>query len=103
MFFTSAITNVNEFSEIRASRSTLNPSKVCFQIAENESKPSNDSEFEVEDKSNKEDLKVEQPQLIQSNPLESIFEAPVKIRDLANRQDVVNKSSLRKMKRYYIN
>ena len=48
-------------------------------------------------------MNVEQPKVLKYNLLDDIFEKPAKCRDLSNRQDVVNKASLRHMKKYYTN
>ena len=48
-------------------------------------------------------MNVEQPNFLQNILADNIFEKPAKCRDLSHRQDVVNKASLRQMKKYYNN
>ena len=46
---------------------------------------------------------VEQTKVLQDNLDDEFFEKPAKCRDLSNRQNVVNKASLRQLKKYYTN
>ena len=102
--FTSGSAIMNEFSEISVRQEDENALKVNTLVVWNSINISIDSDLKIEsDKINEQDMNFEKPAILQNNLVDDIFDQPVKNWDLSNRQDVVNKASLRHMKRFYTN